>query len=261
MTQDSLLDLGEFVGLAQTLSAGQLKGIFVPSEKIQHDRLLLRTRETIVKDLRRSKHRIKSLLYFEGIPYPERFYNNATHWSKIFINWLDNISFPHESGKGALNAHLEMVKHQRGLLLKVTRQIRELSKSPEYQQTVEQLTSIPGIGMLTAFRLVTELETIERFENFDKLCSFVGLVPSTNSSGDNEIINGITPRRNSRLRAALVESAWVAIRNDPALLLVYQKLCQRMPGNRAIIRVAKKILNRIIYVLRNGQRYERNVIK
>ncbi len=124
-------DVRDSLKIAQTLRAGQLKGIFVPSEKVQHDRLLLRTRETIVKDLRRSKHRIKSLLYFEGIPYPDRFYSNATHWSKIFINWLDNISFSHESGKGALNAHLEMVKHQQGLLLKVTRQIRELSKSPE----------------------------------------------------------------------------------------------------------------------------------
>ncbi len=129
------------------------------------------------------------------------------------------------------------------------------------QQTVELLTSIPGIGMLTAFGLVTELETIERFENFNKLCSFVGLVPSTNSSGDNEIINGITPRRNSRLRAALVESAWVAVRNDPALLLIYQRLCQRMPSNRAIIRIAKKLLNRIVFVLRSRQKYERNVIK
>jgi transposase len=179
----------------------------------------------------------------------------------MFITWLENITFEHETGKGALNAHLEMVKQQRGLLLKVTRHLRELSKGPDYKLAVELLTSIPGIGMLTALSLLTELETIERFENFDRLCSYIGLVPSTNSSGDNELDTGITPRRNSRLRAALVESAWIAIRNDPALLVVYQKLCGRMPGNRAIIRIAKKLLSRIVYVLRSKQKYERGVVR
>lgn len=247
--------------IAQTLRAGQLKGIFVPSEKVQQDRLLLRTRETIVKELRRSKHRIKSLLYFQGIRYPDRFLQNSTHWSMAFIKWLEEITLEHPSGKAVMNAHLDLVRHHRGLLLKVTRQIRELGKGPDYNQGVELLTSIPGIGTLTALKLLTELETIDRFESFDRLCSFIGLVPSTNSSGDSEIDHGITPRRNSRLRAALVESAWIAVRIDPALLAVYQKLCCRMPGNRAIIRVAKKLLNRIVYVLRTKQKYERNVVK
>jgi len=254
-------DLRDSRKIAQSLRAGQLKGIFIPSEKVQQDRILLRTRETIVKDLKRSKHRIKSLLYFQGIQYPDRFYLNSTHWSKAFIKWLDGLTFVHESGKGGLNAHLEMVRQLRGLLLKVTRQIRELSRGPDYSQAAELLMGIPGIGMLTAMKILTELETIERFENFDSLCSYVGLVPSTNSSGENLVDSGITPRRNSRLRAALVESAWIAVRNDSALLASYQKLCRRMPGNRAIIRIAKKLLNRIVYVLRSKEKYEKSVVK
>ena len=253
-------DLRDSRKIAQTLRAGQLKGIFVPSERTQQDRILLRTRETIVKDLRRSKHRIKSLLYFQGIQYPDRFYLNSTHWSRAFIKWLDGLTFEYASGRGGLNAHLEMVKHQRGLLLKITRQIRELSKGP-YGQNIELLISIPGIGMLTAMKILTELETINRFDSFNSLCSYVGLVPSTNSSGENQVDNGITPRRNSRLRAALVESAWVAVRNDPALLVSYQKLCRRMPANRAIIRISKKLLNRIVHVLRNNEKYEKSILR
>ena len=247
--------------IAKTLRAGQLKGIFIPSEKVQQDRILLRTRETIVKDLSRSKNRIKSLLYFQGINYPQRFNSNSTHWSKLFIQWLEGVTFEHESGKTGMNAHLEIVKHHRGLLLKVTRQIKELSKSPEYGQNVELLISVPGIGMLTAMKLLTELETIDRFTDFDHLCSYVGLVPSTDSSGENHVDTGITPRRNSRLRAALIKSAWTAIRNDPALLVAYQKLCKRMSDNRAIVRIAKKLLNRIVHVLRKKEKYERSVVK
>lgn len=247
--------------IAKTLQAGQLKGIFIPSEKVQQDRILLRARATMVKDLSRNKNRIKSLLYFQGINYPERFNSNSTHWSKQFIQWLEGITFEHDSGKYGLSALLEMVKYQRGLLLKVTRQIRELSKSPGYQQNVELLLSVPGIGMFTAMQLLTELETIDRFTDFDHLCSYVGLVPSTDSSGENHVDTGITPRRNSRLRAALVESAWVAIRNDPALLASFQKLCKRIPANRAIVRIAKKLLNRIVHVLRKKEKYERSIVK
>lgn len=247
--------------IAQSLRAGQLQGIFVPSEKIQHDRSLLRTRDALVKDLRRSKHRVKSLLYFEGIEYPERFSSDKTHWSMLFIKWLDSIEFANESGKASLNVHLESVRGLRAILLKVNRRLRELSKSSEYKHAVELLISVPGIGWLTAIKLLVELGTLDRFERFDQLCSFVGLVPSTKSSGEHDVTSGITPRSNSPLRAALIECSWMAVRNDPALLAAFQKLCKRMPANRAIVRIAKKLLSRIVYVLRNNSKYEKNVVR
>ncbi len=247
--------------IAQSLRAGQLRGIYVPSEKTQHDRSLLRTRDALVKDLRRSKHRVKSLLYFEGIDYPDKFSSNKTHWSKVFIEWLDSISFANETGKASLNVHLESVRSLRTILLKVNRQLRELSRSTDYKHSVELLVSVPGIGWLTAIKLLTEIGTLDRFARFDQLCSFVGLVPSTRSSGEHDVTAGITPRSNSTLRAALIESAWIAVRNDPALLVAFQKICNRMPANRAIVRIAKKLLSRIVYVLRSNIKYEKNVVR
>jgi transposase len=114
--------------------------------------------------------------------------------------------------------------------------------------------------MLTAMKLLTELENIERFEDFDQLCSFVGLVPSTDSSGENQIDRGITTRKNSRLMVPLIESSWVAIRSDPALLIAFQKLCKRIPANKAIVRIAKKLLRRIVTVLRKKEKYEKGII-
>lgn len=245
--------------LAETLGNGNLKCIHVPSEKTQQDRTLIRVRDRIVKDLGRNKRRIKSLLYFEGIPYPDQ--SREGRWSNRFVQWLEGIPFAHESGKSGLNAYLDMVKYQRTLLLRVTRQIRELSRTPTYHENVDLLLSVPGIGMLTAMRLLTELEDINRFSSFDHLCSFVGLVPSTDSSGEDTKDTGITPRKHSLLRVALIESAWVAIRTDPALFAAYQKLTRRMPGNKAIIRIAKKLLNRIVGVLRKKEKYQRGVVR
>jgi transposase len=246
--------------IAHTLRSGELKGIYVPSEKNQQDRQFLRIREKIVKDLKRNKNRVKMLLYFNGIRYPDRFENRG-HWSKKFIEWLEGLEFSYETGKWELQAHLDMVKHQRSLLLKVTRQIRELSRRPEYKDDVELLRSVPGIGLLTAMKILTELERIDRFEDFDNLCSYVGLVPSTRSSGERQIDRGITPRTNPHLRWSMIESAWVAIRSDTALLAHYQQLTRRMDGNKAIVRIAKKLLRRMVHVLREREPYMKGIIR
>jgi transposase len=254
-------DLRDSRKIAQSLRSGQLKGIYIPQETMLSDRILLRTRHALVKDLRRSKNRIKSMLFFLGVNLPDRFSSPGNTWSKPFINWLEELSFQYPTAKGGLDAHLDQVRHVRSSVLKLTRQINMLAKSNDYQENVALLLSMPGIGTLTAMMLLTELGDIGRFKTFKDLCSYVGFVPSTSSSGENDVDTGITPRRNVRLRSALIESAWVAIRNDPSLLSSYQKLTKRMPGNRAIVRIAKKLLSRLTYVLRRKSGYERGVIK
>jgi len=247
--------------LAKDLQAGQLHAIYVPSEKTLQDRILMRGRQTIAKEIRRSKQRIKSLLYFQGIKYPDKFAQESSHWSNNFIRWLESLIFENESGKQGLQIHIETLKHHRALQLQSTRQIRALARSDYYREQAESLISIPGIGMLTALYFLTEVVTITRFENFNHLCSFVGVVPSTDSSGDNDVTTGITPRKNSYLRSLLIESSWVAIRNDPALMSSYLQHCKRMPSTKAIVRIAKKLLNRIVHVLRQNEKYKKNIVK
>ncbi len=68
-----------------------------------------------------------------------------------------------------------------------------------------------------------------------------------NSTGENEKSGDITVRRNKILRTAIGEASWVAIRNDPALMMAYQKLAKRMKPQEAISRIAKKLVKRIMY--------------
>lgn len=244
--------------LAQTLRAGQLRGVYVPSEKTHYDRGFIRVREAVVKDLRRVKNRIKSLLYFHGIDYPVGF--ERGNWSKKFVTALENLKLEHETGQAGLRIYLELVKQHRDMLLRITRQLRELSRTPAYKDNVELLLGVPGLGLITVMTLLTELDDISRFKDFPSICSYIGFIPSTHSSGDSRIDTGITPRKNPRLRSLLIESAWVAIKHDPALLLAYEDFNKRMTGNKAIIRIAKKLLNRILRTLRTKQKYQKGVI-
>ena len=96
--------------------------------------------------------------------------------------------------------------------------------------------------------LYTEIIDINRFPSFEQLSSFVGIVPSLYSSGETEYTRGISFRHNKFLRPLLIEAAWTAVRKDPALTLRFNELTKQMPKQKAIIRIAKKLLRRIRHV-------------
>ena len=136
-----------------------------------------------------------------------------------------------------------------------------LQNSQKYKQRLQWLVSIPGIGPLTAITLLTELIDIRRFSSFRHLNSFVGLYPMEHSTGEDEHKGSIMIRHNKHLRKILVENSWVAIRHDPALTLAFNHLTIRMTSKRAIVKIARKLLSRIRYVLMNETLYTKGIVK
>ena len=241
--------------IARALKNGELSAIHIPDKRKQQDRSLLRIRQKIIGNQTRCRNRIKGLLNFYGIDMPEQFNKSGTHWSKRFMNWLKQLDLGHSSGNGALALLLEEATFLRSLLLKAGREIRLLSKEERYAEDVRLLLTVPGIGLLTAMIFLTEVGNVKRFKTLDQLCSYVGLIPNVYGSGEKEKVGDITKRGNRHLKSHLIESSWIAARNDPALSMRYNELCRRMNGNKAIIRIARKLLNRIRYVLTNKQEY------
>lgn len=242
--------------IARSLRNGELDAIYVPKESTLDDRMLVRTRAMLIKDMTRFKQRIKSFLYFYGIDLPEAFAKKSTHWSKKFMIWLEGITLREQSGREALNALVKEAIHQRVLLLEITKKIQDLAKQPKYANNIDLLRSIPGIGLINSMTIMTEIETIARFANTDKLAGYVGIIPTSHSSGEKEKNGEITFRAHDFLRRVFIESAWVSIRFDPIMLMNYQNFCKRMEPNKAIVRIARKLVNRIFFVLKNQKKYE-----
>jgi transposase len=245
--------------LGHCLRNGQLTGIYVPPRVKIEDRSLIRTRRSMVRKQTRCKNQIKSMLAFYGIHLPSDIIH--CNWSSIFIHWLEEIQMERASGNFALKVHLHELEHLRGIITSLNRSIRVLSRTDDYKANVQLLKIIPGISTYSAMTLLTELCNIDRFQSLDKLASYVGLIPSTDSSGEKDITKGITKRRNQPLRDIIVECSWIAVRKDPALLMTYQRLIKTMPKTRAIIHIARKLLNRIRFVLKNQMEYVPAVIQ
>jgi len=245
--------------LARSLRNGEIEGIYVPTRPKAEDRSLLRTRHSMVRKQTRCKNQIKSILCFYGIHIPDEVANSK--WSKRFIAWIETVRMERASGDMALKVHLSELSHIRQTIAELNRAIRALSITDGYRNNVRVLKTVPGISILTAMTLLTELHDIGRFKTLDKLCSYVGLIPNTNSSGETDRKTCMTGRRNVQLRVVLIESAWTAVRKDPALMMSFNESSKHMTKTKAIIRIARKLLNRIRYVLKHQQEYVPAVIQ
>jgi transposase len=213
----------------------------------------------MVRKQTRCKNQIKALLYFYGINLPEEVADS--HWSQKFLRYLENFQMERASGDMTLKVHLDELHHLKRIIASLNRAIILLSRQAEYQGMVRLLRTVPGISTLTAMIFLTELGDLARFASLDQLASYVGLIPDIESSGETEHIKNITHRRNPQLRASLIEAAWVAARKDPVLLLAFNEYCQRMKKTRAIIKIARKLLNRIRYVLKTQVAYVPGVVQ
>jgi transposase len=245
--------------LARCLRNRELTGIYIPSRTHLEDRSLIRTRRGMVRKQTRCKNQIKSILAFYGIHIPEDL--AESNWSKRFITWIDEIRMERASGNFSLKAHLDELNNIRRIITELNRNIRALSKTEEYRANVQLLKTVPGISTLMAMTLLTELYNINRFSSLDKLASYVGLIPNTDSSGEKDVTTGITNRRNPELRTMIIESSWVAVRKDPALIMAFNQLCKHTTKTKAIVHIARKLLNRIRYVLRNQKEYVPAVVQ
>lgn len=245
--------------IANTLRAGLLKSIHVPSIDVEGDRQLFRYRKRLWSDLVRIKNRIKDKLLFSGIGIPAKYDN--PNWSYEFIAWLKCVEFKSKSARLTLDLLLEQYEITKKHLMKVSCEVRKLQRKSCYKQDAKLLRAIPGIGPLTTVQLLTEIEDVNRFSSFKHFNSYVGLKPTSHSSGENDWKGHLTNRRHNGLRSALIECAWTARKRDPALLIRYEELLQRTTGKRAIVIIARKLLSRIYHVLKTKESYELGVVK
>lgn len=241
--------------LARCLKNGELHPIYVLPKESLDARGVVRVRKTFLKQLNGYKVRIKHLLYNNGVEYPERFAKSSTHWSRAFTRWLcEEVSLLSED-RVALNLLLEQVEYLRLSVLKATRKLRELSQMPFYKKNFDHLFTIPGIGVITAMTILTEIVDPTRFTNERAYTKYVGFIPDCHDSGDHKSKGEMTGRGNNRLRMAYIEAAWIAIRKDTALCSAYLRYCQKMEKNEAIVRIARSLAHISLALVKNDKDY------
>jgi transposase len=242
--------------LARELEHDSLRGIYIPSPQNQALRSISRLRYQHRNHITRLKNRIKMFLHLHGIKIPDQY--DSSYWSSGFLKWLESIRFEYEPDNQYLRHYIHNLQSQRILMTEVLLQMRDHCKE---NKILKCIRSVTGIGIISAFTIYAELIDMKRFKDLDHLASYVGLVPSKDSTGDKKGIKGLTPRYSRYVRYLLVECAWRAIGSDPALTAAYAEFTTKMTKQQAIIKIAKKLLNRIRYVWLNEKIYVTGVAK
>ncbi len=242
--------------LSVELSKGHLRGIYIPDKQMQDVRSLVRQRHRLVQDQTRCQNRIKHLLLSNGI----RCGSVVQRWSNKYIKQLEQLECNSEALKSTVQFALKEYLSIRRILKEVTLSIRKLSAEEPFAKVQSVLQSIDGIGMISGMVIQTEIGDVTRFKRLDDLCDYCGFVPDIYSTNDKTRVRGISKRGNKFLRETLIESSWVLIRKDPAMLMKYNTYRNRMSANKAIIRIAKHLISRIRFLWRNDQPYMRGLV-
>ncbi len=243
--------------LYKHLSDDNLKGIFIPGEEQEQLRALFRRRIHLARNLRSIKNHIKSQLLYFGINLPKEYDN--PNWSREMKRWIANLRWKYSSAAESMRSRLKQLEFMRCEELHISNELRAYCRK-HYRKDYYLYKSVPGIGGITAAAIIAELGDIRRFNRLDELSAIVGLVPGIYQSSANKIDLGLTKRSNRQLRSLLVEASWVAVRDDMALQQYYRKHAHKEP-NKAIIKVAHKLLSWIRAVIVSGIPYQTGLLK
>ena len=233
--------------IGRELRSGSIRPISVPDAADEAVRDLLRCREDINIDMRRTKQRLLKFLLRHGHIFTE----GENNWTLKHWKWMDQIQFNYEQEKTVYEEYRSQIKALEERMRRIEKQIIEIAESPKYAAKVNKLRAFKGIDYIIAMSVLCEIGDFKRFASAKSFMSYLGLVPSENSSGGKRNQGGITKAGNGHLRRLLVEAAWQYTRNArPGKRLEKQwKNCSASEievADRALHRLNKKFMRLII---------------
>jgi transposase len=205
-------DKRDAVRLARLLAAGELTLVTIPSVEREQLRDLVRCREDIRLDLMRARNRIGKFLLRREIYWEGR----GEAWSRKHRSWLTSVRFADHASRATLADYL----HAHDVLVarrdQVEADLAQVALSAPCAHTVARLRCLRGIDTLSALGLCAEIGEWERFDHPDQLASYLGIVPSEHTSGQQRRLGSITKAGSTHARRLLVEASW-HYRRGPAV--------------------------------------------
>lgn len=193
--------------LARLYRAGELTAVRIPSEAEERVRDVVRCRETMQRELVKSRHYLLKFLARRGFVYRE-----GTAWSRLHLRWLTQLARDDSplatEDRLVFREYLALFEYKLQRRDALDTQIEQLALTPALRDAVGRLQCFRGISVHVAMVLATELVDWRRFRTPRQLAAYLGLVPSEDSSGDRERKGAITKAGNTHCRHALIQAAW-----------------------------------------------------
>ncbi|MCI0421931.1 MAG: IS110 family transposase [Acidobacteria bacterium] len=268
--------------IAQCMQYGLLRGSFVPRLEIRQWRHLTRQRTKLTDHRTSVINRIHSVLEQGNIKLSSVATDIMGVSGRAMIRALSQgESDPAKLAalaRGQLKKKYEQLvesldgqlnENQRWLLKRLLEQLEKLENEDaiyserigeqmlQYQKQLELLDTIGGIGRRSAENLLAEIgPEMDPFPTDNDLVSWGGLCPGRNESAGKKR-SSKTPDGNKWLKRVLVEAAWAATNEKNSYLAaLYRRLATRRGKKRAIVAVARTILQAAWHILKGDVPYK-----
>jgi transposase len=138
----------------------------------------------------------------------------------------------------------------------IKEQEREIARQHLGEANIELVASVPGLGLILAPVIASEIDEITRFADPEHLCAYAGLVPTTHGSGGQIYHGKLLWSANKWLRWAFIEGAWVAIGCSGYFGALYKHHRARgKKANTAITIVARRMCQIVWHLLQEKRAY------
>ena len=234
--------------LARAVESGHIPLAHVLSPERRELRMQLSVRRALVETRSQYVITVRGLLRARG----QRL---ASCNPDVFLDRFRNAGCDNETH--ALCAPLlSVLERLEDELAKTERAVEDLA----YREPMTRfLMTVPGVAIIVAAMFVSVVDDPKRFKTAHQVQSYVGLVPSEDSSGGKRRLGSISKQGNPYLRSLLIQSAWCILRmranNDP--LKVWGDALAARRGKRiAVVAVARRLVGVLWAMWRDGTVYD-----
>jgi len=235
--------------LAQRNPKQELPEVPIPTDSEEHIRALSTEQAHWSKLSTLNKNRLHSLFTQAGLTEISKKELKTHEWR---IKTISLLPAKYQVSAKRLVSHLELIDNT---IEDTNKQIKDvLKENVAYSSLV---MSMPGIGPIITLALLGFVGKCNRFSKPGQLSYYVGLVPKVDISGNVVHYGRILKTGCRPIRRAIIQGAWslVRSRHGGELKLFFERLKAKKGSRKAIVAVARKMLEVIYRMLKTGEFY------
>jgi transposase len=174
-------------------------------------------------------------------------------------NQLESFTHSGMLDKDLKKIIVKELEHKEGLIKKLNAGMEALAQQ-HYAEMLSNIESIPGMGKKTAMALIVLSGGFNKFDDYRKLSSYIGICPRLFESGSS--VKGksrICKMGMSRIRAMLYICSWSAKRYNKTCKELYERLVAKGKAKKqALIAVVNKLLKQVFAIATQKTKYNEN---
>ena len=245
-------DANDADGLAHLAEVGFYREVRVKSFDSMLTRTLIAARNQLLKATTQMLNQIRGLMKTFGLIVPKGA-------GRVFEGHVRSLL---ASNAGLEQIILPVLEAWRGMRARAAELSKQLVASARANEQCQLLSSIPGVGTVTASSFVAAIEDPKNFRKSRSVGAWVGLTTRRYQSGEVDYDGHISRRGDSHLRGLLYEAAVVILTRttaDSALRIWGLKLKEKIGFKRAAVAVARKLAVIMHTMLRTGELFDRSI--